>query len=96
MEQPNFLINDEAFLRKIVSEEIEKALSEYDDKKAKSYEDLPDYLTRKQAAEILNVSTSSIDGWAKSGKLTKYKKGRSVKFEKREVLNFYKILDDGE
>lgn len=51
-------------------------------------------ITRKQAAEMLNVSTKTIDNYATIGYLTKFspsgQRARAVRFDETEILNFYK------
>ena len=63
--------------------------SQSEKKKDNSLDDLPENLTRKQTAKILNICLSKVDQLAKEGRLTKYRNGTVVRFKKEEVLNFY-------
>lgn len=61
----------------------------HSEKKVNPLDDLPENLTRKQTAKILNICLSKVDQLAKEGRLTKYRNGTVVRFKKEEVLNFY-------
>ena len=47
-------------------------------------------ITKSQAAELLKVSKSTIDGHARAGRLTRHKIGRAVRFDKTEVMGLAK------
>lgn len=44
-------------------------------------------LTKKEAAKLLACSTSSIDNAARAGRLPRHYIGKSVRFQKEDVLN---------
>ena len=44
------------------------------------------YLSKKEAAELLSCSTSTIDNHARAGRLTRYYVGKIVRFRRDEVL----------
>lgn len=44
-----------------------------------------EYLMRKDVARNLKVDVSTIDNWARNGKLTKYLMGGRVYFKKSEI-----------
>ena len=44
------------------------------------------FLTKKQAAKKLNCSTSTIDNYARAGKVMRYYLGKTVRFKLDEVL----------
>lgn len=44
-------------------------------------------LTKKQAAELLACSTSTVDNYARAGKLKRHYIGKSVRFRREEVLS---------
>lgn len=46
------------------------------------------YVNKKEAAQLASVSTSTIDNWARSGKICRYYFGGSVRFWLPEVLEF--------
>jgi excisionase family DNA binding protein len=49
-----------------------------------------DLLTKKEAAIFLKCSTSTIDNYARSGILTRFYLGRSVRFKRKELLQLIK------
>lgn len=46
----------------------------------------PEFLTKRQAAQKLGCSTSTIDNAARAGKLTRHYLGKTVRFRLEEVL----------
>jgi predicted site-specific integrase-resolvase len=44
------------------------------------------FITRKQAAELLSVTTMSIHNYTKKGYITKYKKFGRIFYDKEELL----------
>ncbi len=46
----------------------------------------PEFLTKRQAAQKLGCSTSTIDNAARAGKLTRHYIGKTVRFRQEEVL----------
>lgn len=46
----------------------------------------PPYVSKKEAARLLGVCTSSIDNAARAGKLKRHYVGKSVRFDRSEVL----------
>ncbi|HMQ47941.1 MAG TPA: helix-turn-helix domain-containing protein [Saprospiraceae bacterium] len=61
----------------------EQVLSKQERKKEPNPENL---LTKREAAQLLNVCTSTIDNYARAGELTRHYVGRVVRFKKAEVL----------
>jgi|GEM_PF-2738860 len=53
-------------------------------------------LTKKEAAALLSVSTSTVDNYARAGRLTRHYIGKSVRFERREVLGLAKTKNSNE
>lgn len=49
-----------------------------------------DLLTKKEAAQLLKCSTSTVDNYARSGILTRFYLGRSVRFKRKELLQLIK------
>ena len=43
-------------------------------------------MTKKQAAKLLACSTSTIDNFARAGKLTRYYLGNTVRFKEDELM----------
>lgn len=53
-------------------------------------DELPELLTREQAAEFFGVSKGSIDGWARAGKIQKHYAGsRSPRFKRSELRDCF-------
>lgn len=46
------------------------------------------YIDKKEAAQIASVSTSTIDNWARSGKISRHYFGGSVRFWVPELMEF--------
>jgi excisionase family DNA binding protein len=58
------------------------------------FSDLPELMTRRQAAKILSVSLGTLDTWTKEGRLTKHRNGGIVRYRKAELLANFKSLKD--
>jgi excisionase family DNA binding protein len=75
--------------RKVIRQE----LAAYDEQKAATQKPIQTanrlekpYLKKKEAAETLSVSQSTIDNYAREGILTRHYVGKSVRFEREQVL----------
>jgi excisionase family DNA binding protein len=74
-------------LKSIIEKSVSAAIKEHlpkDESKAGGNPD--EFVTKKEAAELLKCSTSTIDNYRRAGKLTRYHLGKSVKFKKEDVL----------
>ena len=60
--------------------------------KAEPFAELPEHLTRQQAAQIFGVNLNTIDNWTREQKLTKHYLGNVVRFKKSEVLSVFHSL----
>lgn len=47
----------------------------------------PPYVSKKEAARLLMCSQSTIDNMARDGRLTRFYVGKSVKFQREQVLS---------
>lgn len=97
MEQVLFSINlrdFEALQRVWMREEAAKAIEAALPKIQGEFSDLPELMTRKQAAAVIGVSLGTLDSWAKEGRLTKVRAGGIVRFRKDELLANFKSLKD--
>ena len=56
------------------------------------FSDLPELLSRRQAAEIIGVSLGTLDAWSREGRITKHRNGSVVRFKKSELLATFKSL----
>lgn len=65
-----------------------------DFKKEGKFSDLPELMTRKQAAAVIGVSLGTLDSWAKEGRLTKVRAGGIVRFRKDELLANFRSLKE--
>ena len=55
----------------------------------------PNHVTKREAARLLSCSQSSISNFARAGKLRRFYVGKSVRFERREVLGLAKAHTNG-
>lgn len=97
MEQVLFSINlrdFEALQRAWMREEAAKAIEAALPKIQGEFSDLPELMTRKQAAAVIGVSLGTLDSWAKEGRLTKVRAGGIVRFRKDELLANFKSLKE--
>ncbi len=97
MEQVLFSINlrdFEALQRQWMREEAAKAIEAALPQIQGEFSDLPELMTRKQAAAVIGVSLGTLDSWAKEGRLTKVRAGGIVRFRKDELLANFKSLRD--
>ena len=46
---------------------------------------LPEYLTRKDVSELLQISLMTVDNWTLTGVLKAYRLGRRVYFKRSEI-----------
>lgn len=46
-----------------------------------------EYITKKQAANFLQVSLATIDNYRRQGKIKSYKVGANVRFKKSELIS---------
>lgn len=97
MEQILFSINlrdFERLQRQWIREELDKALEASLEKVQGELSDLPELITRQQAAKMLSVSLGTLDAWAREGRLSKCRAGRAVRFRKSELLAGFKTLKE--
>lgn len=81
------------FIKDLTIEQFTNVLVEAFQKANK--EPLPRYLTRKQAAQFLNVSVSSIDKWTASGKIRRIYIQGSPRFDKMELIEQFNLKNAG-
>jgi excisionase family DNA binding protein len=84
------LIIEEDELALMIKEAVRVTLQEYFTPSPK--DDIPELLTRKQAAKFLSVSLATIDNWANMGRINKHRSASgSVRFKKSELLACFEI-----
>ena len=49
------------------------------------------YVSKRQAARLLDCSLSTIDNHARSGRLTRHYIGKTVRFDRAQVLSLAKV-----
>lgn len=52
----------------------------------------PQFLTRIEAAQLMNVCLSTLDKWSRQGKLEKHFLGKIVRYKKSEILQSLETL----
>lgn len=83
-------------LYNIVYQSSKKAVNELLEEKNNSPESAIDaeykekFITKKEVAAIASVSTSTVDNWARAGKITRHYFGASVRFFQPELMEFLK------
>ena len=95
MEQILFSLNLRDFehlQRQWMREEAAKAIEAALPKIQGEFSDLPEMMTRKQAAAVIGVSLGTLDSWAKEGRIKKHRAGGVVRFRKDELLANFKSL----
>ncbi len=82
-------------LRVYINESIREALEGYEQARAKQdrFSHLPQYLTKKNVADMFDISLGSIHNWVKKGWLEQVKIGRSCRFEKDVIVKL--VLNGG-
>jgi excisionase family DNA binding protein len=71
-------IND---IKEVVKDLIPKSIQQPNDDKKEN-----NLLTRKETAELLNVSIGTISNYTRNGKLKTYEIGGTIRLKKNEVL----------
>lgn len=79
----------EQIVAKVVKEAIEKVVPPEKDQ----FADYPEWLTRRQTANILNICLSKLDLLAKEGRIQRYRNQSLVRFKKEEIVAFYKTYE---
>lgn len=84
----------ERLQRKWMREEAEQAIEAALPKIQGEFSELPELMTRSQAAKTVGISLGTLDSWAKEGRLTKCRNGGIVRFRKDELLANFKSLKE--
>lgn len=84
-------VND---LQTLIIDAVNACLKHYSPPPQSEFSDLPELMTRKQAAAVIGVSLGTLDSWAKEGRLTKVRAGGIVRFRKDELLANFKSLKE--
>ena len=82
-------------LRVLIREEMQAAIGELEKARLQNdrFAHLPRYLSKKEVAELFSVSVNTISNWVREGFLEKVNMGRSVRFEKDQIIKL--ILSGG-
>lgn len=75
-------------VRNLLREELESFFTQKEaERENQQPEPLPEYLTKKEAAELLKCSIATIDNYRRSGKLKRYNHlGHIVRFKRSELM----------
>ncbi len=57
------------------------------------FAEYPEFLSRKQAAQMVGVGLSAIDRYSNEGTLKKHRNGKLVRFKKSEVIQAFKTFE---
>lgn len=73
--------------------EMEKLNARFDEilnsqKPVEPFTDLPELLTRKQTADVLDITPPTVDRWAREKRIKKISVHGSPRFRKSEILKF--------
>lgn len=82
----------ERLQRRWMREEAEQAIEAALPKIQGEFSDLPELMTRQQAAKTLCISLGTLDTWSREGRITKVRNGGIVRFRKSELLAAFKSL----
>ncbi|MEO1258851.1 MAG: helix-turn-helix domain-containing protein [Bacteroidota bacterium] len=84
----------EKLQRSWMREEAQKAVESILPKIGGESANLPEFLTRKQAAKLLNISLGTLDTWSKEGRVIKVRSGKIVRYRKVDLLANFKSLTE--
>jgi len=79
---PEFEQSLSALIEKIVEEKLTNLSAKA---KKESNKDLTDFLTRREAAQYINVCITTIHNYLKTGKIKKHRIGNRVLISKKEL-----------
>lgn len=68
---------------------LHKLITQINQPKPKEIES---YINKREAAQIGNVCTSTIDNWIRAGYIKKYKLGDAVRIKLSELINYFDSL----
>lgn len=58
--------------------------------------DQPEYISKRKAAKLADVCTSTVDNWARAGKIKRHYFGSAVRFNRVEFLGYLEGKKSGE
>jgi excisionase family DNA binding protein len=73
-------------LQELIENSVKKALGQT----ASRQEPEPEFMTRFEVVEMLQISLVTLNDWMKQGKIPTLKIGRLVRFKKADVINALK------
>mgnify|MGYP000733766033 CR=1 FL=1 len=77
-------------LKTVIENTVNLTLEKF--KKDNPTKEDPIYLSRVEAAQLMNVCLSTLDKWSRRGKLRKHFLGKVVRYKKAEVLQALETL----
>lgn len=54
------------------------------------FSEYPEFLTRKQACELLAISLGTLDSWTKQGRFERHRNGKVIRYRKADLLQSFK------
>ena len=72
-------------LEQIISDQMQDAMERFAEMRPAIVADAP-FIGKKEAARLIGVCSSTIDNAARAGRLTRYYVGKSVRFDRTQVL----------
>ena len=76
-----------------IAQEVLTGIQELFNQKAQTSDESIDYITRKETAQLLNVSLVTLSSWTKKSILKSYKIGSRVLYKKSEVIQSLQHVD---
>ncbi len=78
------------YLKQILQEEM-KVFKEEILQTIKQDRELSRYLTRKQVAQLMSIGLSTVDYWARLGKLTKLRIHGTIRFDREQINKTFNL-----
>ena len=79
-------------LKTAISEAVRNELNQFKDFEPAKH---PEFITRKETAQILGISQVTLHEWTKSGKVKGYRIGSRVRYNREEVFQSFNRINTG-
>ncbi len=79
-------------LHNIVESAVASALSKFSQQQPGEFEALPEWMSRHQVKDYLNVSVATIDNWSRRGILKKHFVGGVPRFKRDDVRKVFESM----
>lgn len=91
-EKVTFIPMQPGDLQAMIAETVNACFKEQQ-KAQDEFSNYSEFLTRKNAANLLGVSLGTLDNWTKQGRITKHRNGQIVRYRKSELLSAFNDLE---